>query len=167
MERYTFEAASAGDVDAVMGLISQRIGWFESKGINQWKREEYFEEYPREYFERCARRSQLFVMRADGEVCGCVVLSDFDPVWEDDGAAIYIHNLATDPRYPGVGRRIMALSEQHACRTGKTVARLDCRGDNAKLNAFYAELGYELVGMFTNGGYYGAKRQKNIAARHL
>lgn len=163
MERYEFTPASIGDVDAVIGLIKGRIEWFQRRGIRQWQQETYLAEYPREYFEKCAARSGLYVMKDGDRVCGCMVISDHDPVWDTDPTAVYFHNLATDPAYPGIGRRIMTLSEQVAVRLGKKVARLDCQGDNMRLNRFYEELGYEFVETFHNCGYFGCKRRKLLA----
>lgn len=162
MDGYVFSPVDARGVDAVMELIRERILWFEARGIRQWRMAEYFEEYPRGYFEKCAAEGRLFGMMYGGRLCGCVVLSESDPVWEDDLPAVYIHNLATDPRHPGLGRTMVEMGERHALQTGKRAVRLDCQGDNVRLNRFYRELGYELVGTVISGAYKGDKWEKRL-----
>ncbi len=157
-----FTCATPHDVDGVMALIRQRMEWLRGRGIDQWREAEYSAEYPREYFERCAVESRLFVLKRGEALCGCMVLSESDPVWDDGAQAIYFHNLAASPEWPGTGRRLMLLCEHHALALGKRVARLDCQSDNHALCGFYLELGYRPVGSCANDHYTGTKMEKRL-----
>jgi protein-tyrosine phosphatase len=164
IEKEIFTLARRSDIDGAIALIRLRMEWLRGRGIEQWDDTEYFREYPRAYFERCVAESRLFAMKRGVELCGCVVLSESDPVWDDHAGAIYIHNLVASPEWPGTGRRIMAHAECHAIAMGKRVSRLDCQGNNPALNAFYLALGYRHVGNFVNGHYAGSKMEKPLPA---
>jgi GNAT superfamily N-acetyltransferase len=163
IEKEIFTLALWSDIDGAIALIRRRMEWLRGRGIEQWDEAEYFKEYPRAYFERCVVESRLFAMKRGMELCGCVVLSESDPVWNDGAEAIYIHNLVASPEWPGTGRRIMMLAECHALSLGKKLSRLDCQADNRALNDFYLALGYHHVGRFINGHYEGSKMEKLLS----
>jgi len=69
-------------------------------------------------------------------------------IWGADitSGSLYLHRLAIILAYmkKGMGRRILAWIQKHG--SDKEYLKLDCVADNIKLNHFYQEIGFELVG---------------------
>lgn len=87
---------------------------------------------------------------------------DVDPRWDNDKDAYYVHHLATDPAYPGLGREILTFAETYARNAGKEVLRLDSQKVNDDLSRYYEALGYPAVGECIDGAYVGIKREKPL-----
>ena len=102
-----------------------------------------------------------------GEVVACATLHDGDfPRWEDDGlAAYYVHNLASDPLYPGLGGDMLAYCERVAEDTGRKALRLDSIKGNAFLENFYKTRGFMFVKKTCDRGFYCTLWEKRIGEK--
>ena len=91
------------DVPTILALLQKRIDWMDEKGLCQWNKTAYLTVYPAEYFaERIGENSVFLAMDGDKAI-GVIALFDVDPRWDNDKDAYYVHHLATDPAYPGLG----------------------------------------------------------------
>ena len=91
------------DVPTILALLQKRIDWMDEKGLYQWNKTAYLTVYPAEYFaERIGENSVFLAMDGDKAI-GVIALFDVDPRWDNDKDAYYVHHLATDPAYPGLG----------------------------------------------------------------
>jgi len=158
--------ADLEDVDGILDLIRQRIGWMDEKGLEQWNKTEYLSVYPRSYFEEIIRRGDVFVASENGTVVGAAALFPQDPRWSAeenrDTSALYVHHLVSDLRTPGVGRRLLAFAEGYARARSIQALRLDSAEGNAALESYYAALGYTALGTCVDGPYVGIKREKRL-----
>jgi len=163
MDNYIFKQANTADVDKILKLIQKRIKWMEEHNINQWK-DNYFKSYPKEYFEARVFKGQLFVVKVEmsDNIIGAVTLSEEDSYWDDNIQSYYIHNLVSDGEVSGIGTKIIAFSEKIAIERGVNMIRLDCQASNDKLNNYYYNLGFHLVGTVQDGDYIGNKREKKL-----
>ncbi len=154
------------DVDGILALIRQRIGWMDEKGLEQWNKTEYLSVYPRSYFEEIIRRGDVFIASENGAVVGAEALFPQDPRWSAeenrDTSALYVHHLVSDLRTPGVGRSLLAFAEDLARARSIQALRLDSADGNAALEGYYTALGYTAVGTCVDGPYVGIKREKRL-----
>lgn len=162
--KYTFRAAEPDDIENVFLLYKKRICWMEEKNIRQWNTTGYLEAYPVDYYARQQSLGNLYVLTESSTIIGAVVLLQEDNRWVDkaDMPAFYIHNLVTDPKVTGIGKRILMESERIAFQEGKAVIRLDCAEDNMFLNNYYESLGYKMAGTCQDGAYLGNRREKAL-----
>ena len=93
-----------------------------------------------------------------------MALLDRDARWPngDDGRALYVHHLATDPDRPGLGREMLAWAEDYARKQGKIFLRLDSQQANHALSRYYDSLGYSPEGTCVDGSYEGILREKAL-----
>ncbi len=59
-----------------------------------------------------------------------------------------MHRLMVDrsSAQPGTGRFLLRAAERRVAATGRALVRLDCLADNARLNTYYLNAGYRVVG---------------------
>lgn len=123
----------------------------DERGIFQWTLA-----YPsREAFEVDISRNELFVLKSDEKLKGCIVISTLmDTVYEPvtwlapNDNNRYIHRLAVHPEFQGQGyaRQLMAFAEKYA-RDNKAVSvRLDTFSQNKRNQKFYEQRGYAQLG---------------------
>lgn len=159
---YTFCAAAEGDTEKIFKLYTERVAWMDRKGIRQWNVTDYFNAYPLPYFKVQARGGNLFILRADNDIAGAVVLLKSDKRWNGapEKSAYYIHNLVTACSEKGCGKIILAEIERLAAVNGIKCLRLDCAENNLFLIGYYESLGYLKAGKFREGNYNGIKLEK-------
>jgi len=60
----------------------------------------------------------------------------------------YVHRLMVDRNSakPGTGRLLLHAAERRIAAAGRALVRLDCLADNERLNAYYLNAGYRVVG---------------------
>jgi hypothetical protein len=75
--------------------------------------------------------------------------------WEDEDAwgrqpptAGYVHRLMVDHGSvpSGTGQLLLRAAERRVAEAGRSLVRLDCLAGNTRLNAYYLEAGYRVVG---------------------
>lgn len=167
MPDYRFSPAQAADLEQIFALYVRRVEWMRAQGIHQWNESAYLDAYPLAYYREQQRSGRLYALtRGDArEILGAVVLLEEDECWEGhaEKAALYIHNLVTHLNAKGAGRIMLSAIEDLARQKDKHHLRLDCDVNNAFLNAYYADHGYEMVGTCSDGPYYeGNLREKAL-----
>ena len=58
--------AEPGELDAVYGLILERVAWMDRVGLRQWNNIGYLEAYPRAYFGEQLEAGRLYVLKEGG-----------------------------------------------------------------------------------------------------
>ncbi|MBQ9713619.1 MAG: hypothetical protein IJV54_15170 [Bacteroidales bacterium] len=161
---YLFRRASAQEVEASFSLVLRRMAWMDLKGIRQWNVTGYVERFPLEYYREKQSLGQLYVLTdTTGKIVCVGVLIESDFRWgDDDTPSLYLHNFASDWTVPGCGSVYLEKAEKLARAMGKEYMRLDCARDNAFLNSYYSERGYDLCGTCVHGLYEGYLRQKKL-----
>lgn len=65
---------------------------------------------------------------------------------------------------PGVGAHMLRCAEALGRRRGKLGIRCDSDVNDARLGAYYEELGYRAVSPFWEGAYEGMRRVKSFSS---
>ena len=155
------EESDLGDIYA---LIDKRIQWMDEKGIQQWNVLGYWEPYPKAYYVGKLQENSLYVLkrRADQKTVGAAVLIDAVEGWKSDSdiPAYYVHNFVADTDEKGAGKILLGHIQELALKDKKACLRLDCSFSNERLNRYYEQEGYALVGTCVDGNYFGNKREK-------
>lgn len=83
--------------------------------------------------------------------CTFVVTYEDEAIWHERGkdSAIYLHRIATNPRYRGGAyvKKIVAWVRDLATSQKLHFVRLDTHSGNDKLNRYYEECGFEFRGI--------------------
>ena len=96
----------------------------------------------------------------DNEIACVFVLTfnDFQ-IWgeKDKDPAIYIHRIATNPKYRGLSlvKHIVAWAIDYAKSLDKQFIRMDTGSGNDKLNQYYISCGFNYLGITTLGNVDG------------
>jgi ribosomal protein S18 acetylase RimI-like enzyme len=154
--------ATVNDLDAILKITKSCAKKLVSKNIFQWN-----EYYPnRNVFENDLYNKWLYVTVKENKVIGSVCVSD---LIDDEYATvkwltpnnnnnIYIHRLAVDPDYQGVGyaQKMMSFAEEFAKKNKYKSIRLDTFSKNMKNQKFYKQRGYKKLGeiFFPNQSMY-------------
>ena len=153
--------ATVNDLDAILKITKSCAKKLVSKNIFQWN-----EYYPnRNVFENDLYNKWLYVTVKENKVIGSVCVSD---LIDDEYATvkwltpnnnnIYIHRLAVDPDYQGVGyaQKMMYFAEEFAKKNEYKSIRLDTFSKNMKNQKFYKQRGYKKLGeiFFPNQSMY-------------
>ena len=168
MQQIIFRKATIDDVIPVRQMIERRIEYLREKDIHpSWADRDYLNVFPVEYFVGAVEKGSMYVADVGGEVVACATLHDGDfPRWEDDGlAAYYVHNLASDPLYPGLGGDMLAYCERVAEDTGRKALRLDSIKGNAFLENFYKTRGFMFVKKTCDRGFYCTLWEKRVGEK--
>ncbi|MGY8919570.1 MAG: GNAT family N-acetyltransferase [Flavobacteriales bacterium] len=154
--------ATVDDLDAILKITKSCAKKLVSKNIFQWN-----EYYPnRNVFENDLYNKWLYVTVKENKVIGSICVSD---LIDDEYATvkwltpnnnnnIYIHRLAVDPDYQGVGyaQKMMSFAEEFAKKNKYKSIRLDTFSKNMKNQKFYKQRGYKKLGeiFFPNQSMY-------------
>lgn len=163
--QYEFTLGEKTELKKVYELIDQRIHWMDDVGIKQWNVTDYWECYPKSYYEKAVEQKHLYVLKRkkDGRIVGTAVLYEQDDRWKGREAnAYYVHHLATELGEKGAGKAILQCCQKLAAEHQKAFLRLDCAIDNKKLNHYYDQLQFDYAGICIDGKYMGNRREKSI-----
>ncbi|MCX4770759.1 GNAT family N-acetyltransferase [Streptomyces sp. NBC_01260] len=140
----------AGDRDlaALVRLRDNAARWMLTQGITgQWRPGELNED---DFRRTVARGGEIWLAEAGDRVAGA-----WELWWEDEDAwgpqppvAGYVHRLMVDrgSAPPGTGRLLLHAAERRVATAGREFVRLDCLAGNARLNTYYLDEGYRVVG---------------------
>lgn len=159
---YFLEKAKVSDVDSFIEIIKERMNWMDYKDIDQWNHHDYLNMYPISYYIDMINNERMYVVKDMGKVIGGVVLYEYDDRWGERDKALYIHNLATNINYKGLGRFIINEIINMAKRENYQYVRLDCDESNIKLNKYYDSFGFIYKGSFKEGVYIGIRRELKL-----
>ncbi len=142
------------DVEPIMEIIRATIEEMKSYGNTQWN-----DRYPLACdFEKDVENGDLYVdVAEDGSLAGFVCINSVEPQeyspmpWKYQGPVLVAHRMAVNPLYrrKGIGTKLLAFAEQTARDAGAVAVRTDTNSVNAKMNALFCKLGYELVGQIS------------------
>ncbi|MFI2206979.1 GNAT family N-acetyltransferase [Streptomyces sp. NPDC020192] len=142
-----FRLAGDTDLATLVRLRDDAARWMLAQGITgQWQPGQLDEDH----FRRSIASGEVWLAEANGRVAGA-----WELWWEDEDAwgpqppvAGYVHRLMVDRNNarPGTGRFLLRAAERRVAAAGRAVVRLDCLADNARLNAYYLDAGYRIVG---------------------
>ena len=166
MMHYELKRGTLSDLPQVYKIIDDRIHWMDVVGIRQWNVTDYWECYPKSYYEKAVHDGTLYVLKNpdDDQVVSVAVLYEQDARWtkQQGPAAYYVHHLATRIGEKGAGVEMVRQCENLAAKNQKQYLRLDCAIDNPKINAYYDRLHYDYAGTCVDGKYAGNLRQKRV-----
>ena len=165
MQSITFRRAVEDDIIPVRQMIERRIDYLRERDIHpSWADRDYLNVFPVEYFERVVRDGVLYVGDMEGVIVACATLHHGDfPRWEDDGLpSYYVHNLASDPRFSGLGGMMLDFCERVAVDTGRKALRLDSIKGNDFLENFYRNRGFAFVKKTCDRGFYCTLWEKRV-----
>ncbi|MFD7766268.1 GNAT family N-acetyltransferase [Streptomyces sp. NPDC059787] len=147
MNDLRFRLAEEADLAALVRLRDDAARWMRAQGITgQWRPGQLDEDH----FRGVMVSGEVWLAEADGRVAGA-----WELWWEDEDAwgpqspvAGYVHRLMVDRgnARPGTGRFLLRAAERRIAAAGRAFVRLDCLAGNARLNAYYLDAGYRVVG---------------------
>ena len=152
---YKIELASLNDITKIHKIIVDRCKWFNQNDIKGWNIEFYPNRYNIEYFKEQLKINKLYVAKKGKLVIGTMLLKSRDiDYWNDSKSSYYIHHLATDINFKGVGRELIYFAIKKCREDKKEYLRLDCYQTSKFLNNYYKELGFTNVGSGIQGDYH-------------
>ncbi|MFC9664485.1 GNAT family N-acetyltransferase [Nocardia sp. NPDC127606] len=139
--------ATDTDLAALVRLRDDAARWMLAQGITgQWQPGELGENH----FRRAMATGEVWIAESDGRLAGA-----WELWWDDEDAwgpqppvAGYVHRLMVNRSSgrPDTGRLLLHAAERRAAAAGRAFLRLDCLADNTRLNAYYSNIGYRVVG---------------------
>ncbi|MFE7751693.1 GNAT family N-acetyltransferase [Streptomyces sp. NPDC057428] len=147
MNDLSFRLADDADVAALVRLRDAAACWTLTQGVTgQWRPGEL----GGDHFRRIMESGEVWLAEAADRVVGA-----WELWWEDEDAwgpqpptAGYVHRLMVDHNSvpPGTGRQLLRVAERRVAEAGRESVRLDCLAGNVRLNAYYLNAGYQVVG---------------------
>lgn len=140
--------AKISEIPDILAMTDSCRRYMDAQGIYQWT-----DEYPsKNNFEIDIENGELYSLRVDGKLIGCVVLStimdeEYKAVkWlTPNNNSIYIHRLGVHPKFQGKGyaQQLMNFGEAYAQKNNYTSVRLDTFSQNKRNQKFYEQRGYQ------------------------
>lgn len=143
--------AKPSDLNTIKRLTESCALALQEKEIFQWN-----EHYPsREKMADDISKEEMFVLEAENEILGIIVLS---PVMDEEyipiawltpgGNNLYVHRLAVHPKVwgQGYGQQLMNFAEEFATEHQYDSVRLDTFSRNTRNQQFYESRGYKRLG---------------------
>jgi [ribosomal protein S18]-alanine N-acetyltransferase len=136
MSSLDIRAAELGDLDAILAL---ELAVFATDRLSRRSLRAFI----------LSPRRPLIVAKTDEALAGYALVS-----LRERASAARLYSIAVDRRNGrrGVGRALMAASEDYAAAHGRRALRLEVRSDNAAAIALYVRLGFRQFGHYEN--YY-------------
>jgi GNAT superfamily N-acetyltransferase len=133
------------DIDFIFELYRLASEYQRKNGYNMWK------DFERELIETEINEKRLWKVVEDGEIACIFSIFYNDPLlWgkDDNEFSIYIHRIATNPKFKGRGMTnlIIDWAKAHAKETGRKFIRMDTWADNKNLADYYVKCGFNIAG---------------------
>ncbi|KZE37182.1 hypothetical protein AV656_11420 [Bhargavaea cecembensis] len=149
---YEVSLATSRKSDQIIGLLKDVAKWLQEQKVDQWGFLAGGGED--EEIRQAIQRKETFIVRRDREVVGTFTLCQEQSWWDQhtwgklNDEAIYLHRLALKRSEigSGLGKVVLKWLETDLKNQGKRILRLDCVGENLKLNDFYLSNGFHKVG---------------------
>ncbi|WP_241844810.1 GNAT family N-acetyltransferase [Streptomyces silvensis] len=149
-------AAGPADIPAYLGILDSAVAWLVSQGRTEQWGTEPLSRSPRtvELIEKYVTTGWPWIAEVGGEPAGMLLLSDGPASYVPavDEPERYVHFLATDSRFAGlgVGRALLGHAVAEARAAGVSLLRVDCfAGYEGKLVAYYESNGFRRAQSFT------------------
>src|SRR5262245_7465683 len=143
MDGITIRHATAADVAIVDQMIREAAAWVDALGVVMWEDGE---------LDAAAIRAEVtsgmyHLAVIDGEPAGAIRFQLEDQLfWPDrpQGEAAFVHRLVARRAFKGrgVARALLDWATGHARAQGRSLLRLDCDANRAKLRALYESCGF-------------------------
>ncbi|MEV5988458.1 GNAT family N-acetyltransferase [Streptomyces sp. NPDC052051] len=147
MNDLRFRLAEEADLATLVRLRDDAARWMLAQGITgQWQPGQLGEGD----FRKAMENGEIWLAEAAGRLVGA-----WELWWDDEDAwgpqppvAGYVHRLMVDRSnaQPGIGRLLLRTAERRVAAAGRAYVRLDCLAGNARLNSYYLDAGYRVVG---------------------
>lgn len=139
------ENSILSDIDFILGLFKQAIEYQKAKGYNLWI------EFDRTLIETKIRENRHFkIIDNNAIVCIFSVLYTDPVIWgdKDNGDAVYLHRITTNPAYKGKGliQVVKSWAIEYARQKNKKFLRMDTWGNNETLRNYYINQGFNYIG---------------------
>ena len=131
--------AKKDDVNDIVNIIKERCKWLDEKNIEQWN---VTRTYGTEYYLKKIKNGSMYVAVLDDRIVGNFMIANNSEFCDYDDNVIYIHHLATDMNYKGLGKTILYKIKE--LFSEKTI-RLDNIGTNDRLNIYYESNGFKRI----------------------
>jgi len=135
------------DIDTIFELYDAAIAYQKAHFHRHWIA------FDRQKLEQeIAEKRHWKITMDDGKIGGIfsVTYNDAD-IWfeKDNDVSIYIHRIAVNPNYRGVGfvPFIIDWAKKYIRETGRKYIRIDTFSDNEKLIAYYMRCGFAYAGV--------------------
>jgi GNAT superfamily N-acetyltransferase len=137
--------AVPADAPLAAEILDEATAYVGTLGFDQWP-----VPFPQDELARRIERGELLMVDVDGEPAATLTLLWDDPAFwgERPPDAVYLHKLAVRRAFAGrgLGAAIVEWVDGHAASAGRDFLRLDCRRDDARIRAYYEQLGFEHCG---------------------
>ena len=156
--------ASPNEVPVLVQILNEAQGHKTSQGDDDWGDTPFTTE---EVSEMVAS-GNTYVGTVDDQPAAAVMLTWEDaPIWDERGTdekAAYVHRLAVADQFRGqrLGEQIIEWAAEEARQAGRKYLRLDCPGDNEKLQNYYRSLGFQLIDKQIRDSYDAALFEKPL-----
>jgi GNAT superfamily N-acetyltransferase len=155
--------ATPQDVEAILSILAEAAQWIESKGIDQWRVDDFTVETILDYF----KGREIFLAVFEGVPIGTFAIQWSDGhIWKelDNEESGYLHRFAVKRAYSGkgIGVNLLNWAEQYIRSQDKRYFRLDCIAENARLNQFYQTAGFLLISRVNVKGWNAALFEKEL-----
>jgi len=166
-EDYYMVKAEKKHFDIILEILLDAAQWLRSQGLQQWGH--FLDGYGRDDIANSLNNGTVYLLVKKDHVVGTVTIQLTPDEWDhyiwgdvDLEQSIFIHRLALarSEAGRGLGKTILQWIETEIdLPVPKKFIKLDCVGDNPKLNQFYLRNGYRFMGNASEGF---CKYQKEI-----
>ncbi|TDL72371.1 GNAT family N-acetyltransferase [Rhodococcus qingshengii] len=152
VEGFNIKIATNEDSSNIIKMLKQIALWMKDNEINQWSF--LLDGGDDEEIEQAISNQETYIVLKANDIVATFTLlskqSEWDrDIWGDDisSKSLYLHRLAIIPTYmkKGMGRSILTWIQNNV--SDQEYLKLDCVADNIKLNSFYKDNKFELVGL--------------------
>lgn len=153
LEDYQIRIAREDESEQIINILKEAALWIQSQGIDQWQY--LLQGGDDEEIKQAVCRGTTYIVVKGDKPAATFALSSEQNDWDrhifgNDAQhdSLYLHRLAVKPDFMknGLGAGILKWIENHIT-TDKKYLKLDCVGNNQKLNEFYLINGFEHFGI--------------------
>lgn len=166
LNSYQIKIVSEAESGQIMDMLKEVAIWIQSQGIDQWQY--LLGGGDDDDIKQAVSKGNTYLVTEGGKLAAtftlCSEQNDWDKhIFGEDANhdSLYLHRLAVKPKFmkKGLGAAILNWIDDEIT-TDKQYIKLDCVENNPKLNAFYKNNGFELIGV-TDGHSKYRKSLKN------
>jgi GNAT superfamily N-acetyltransferase len=141
------ENSAVTDADEIFRLYANASAYQKTKNVVVWP------DFERQLVEKELNQNRQWKLLIDDQIACVWAITFNDPeIWEerDKDAAIYIHRIATNPKFRGHNfvATIVDWAKEYAQNIDKYYIRLDTLGNNVRLIDHYTSAGFDFLGIF-------------------
>jgi|BarGraIncu00222A_1022003.scaffolds.fasta_scaffold72816_2 ribosomal protein S18 acetylase RimI-like enzyme len=166
--------AVSGDAEDILNVSDEATVWLLEHGLSeQWGAEPPSSEpvFVTRVSSWIRDGEAVVAVNSNGDVHGYAVTGSFPPPYMDPIVAkravedaYYVYTVASRMRFEsrGAGRSLIMWAADQARSLSVTYLRLDCWAENARLRAYYRNLGFQECDAYIDEGWPGAVMQLRV-----